>query len=56
MKTDRLEIMAIIQEEKEREIAAGDIPPLDAAGIKLAENKRFSFDLPINIAKTDPLR
>lgn len=51
----RLEEMAVIQAAKEAEADAGQLP-LDAEGAALAEGKRETFDLPINVAKTDPLR
>ena len=52
----RLETMAIIQDQKTQDIAAQAQPPLDAEGAEMAEYKRDTFDLPINVAKTDPLR
>ena len=51
-----LETMAIIQEEKAKEIAAGDAHELDAEGQRMAEEKRKTFDLPTNAVKVDPLR
>ena len=51
-----LETMTIIQNEKTKEIAAEEQPPLDAEGIALAENKRSTFDLPVNAVTVDPLR
>ena len=56
MRSDRLEEMGIIQAEKEAEIAVQEMLPLNAEGATLAENKRLTFDMPINVAKTDPLR
>ncbi len=52
----KLEIMAVIQAEKEREITDGELQPLDPEGIAMARDKRATFDLPVNVAKTDPLR
>ena len=49
----RLDIMANIMAEKERE---AELLPLDDEGIALAEGKRSTFDMPINVAKVDPLR
>ena len=49
-----IETMAEIQDEKEKEIAAEELQPLDAEGVALAEHKRFTFDV-INIP-ADPLR
>lgn len=51
-----IETMAQIQEERTKKIAAEGQPPLDPEGIALTENKRESFDMPINVAKVDPLR
>ena len=52
----RIDIMAAIMNEKDQEIAAEEQLPLDAEGAVLAEDKRESFDQPINVAKSDPLR
>lgn len=49
-----LNIMDTIQTEKEREIEAEPLQPLDAEGKKLAEHKRFTFDV-VDIP-SDPLR
>ena len=49
-----LNIMNVIQEEKEREINQEELQPLDAEGTALAEHKRFTFD--IVDTPTDPLR
>lgn len=49
-----IETMAEIQNEKEKDIAAEELQPLDAEGIALAEHKRFTFDV-INVP-SDPLR
>ena len=48
--------MAEIMTEKARDIAAGDLPPLDAEGEAMAREKRKTFDLPTNAVKVDPLR
>lgn len=49
-----LEVMAAIQDEKEREIEAAEQLPLDAEGVALTEHKRFTFD--IIDTPVDPLR
>jgi len=49
-----LETMKVIMEEKEKDISKKEIPPLDAEGKKLAEHKRFTFD--VIDSPTDPLR
>lgn len=49
-----LEIMAEIQAQKEKEIDAGELLPLDDEGKKLAEGKRFTFD--VVETPVDPLR
>ena len=49
-----LDIMDTIQQEKAREIQEQELQPLDAEGRKLAEYKRFTFDV-IDIP-SDPLR
>ena len=54
--TRDIETMAAIQAEKEKEIAEGEQQQLDAEGEAMAENKRMTFDMPINVAKVDPLR
>ena len=56
MSSERLTDMAIIMGQKEREMSAQGAPPLDAEGVALAEGKRYTFDMPINAAKSDPLR
>ncbi len=50
-----LNTMARIQNEKEKEIEAGQ-HELDPEGIRMAEEKRKTFDLPTNAVKVDPLR
>lgn len=50
----RLEEMAAIMEEKNREINAGQLPPLNQEGEALAEHKRETFD--IIATPVDPLR
>lgn len=49
-----LSIMDAIQTEKEKDIQATDLQPLDPEGEAMAEHKRFTFDL-IDIPN-DPLR
>lgn len=49
-----LAVMNAIQTQKEIEIDAGELIPLDAEGQALAEHKRFTFDV-INVPN-DPLR
>lgn len=49
-----LDIMNRIQNQKERDIAASMLQPLDPEGKKLAEGKRFTFD--IIAIPSDPLR
>ncbi len=49
-----LDVMAQIQAQKMRD--TGGKLPLDAEGADLAEEKRYSIDLPEYIVKTDPLR
>lgn len=49
-----LDIMTKIQEEKEKEIAAKALQPLDDEGKRMAEHKRFTFDV-VDIP-SDPLR
>lgn len=49
-----LEIMDQIQRQKERDIEAAALQPLDPEGAKMAEEKRFTFDL-VDVP-TDPLR
>jgi len=40
-----LNTMIIIQREKEKDIKEKGLPPLDPAGVTLAEHCRFSFDI-----------
>lgn len=54
METRDLETMQTIQRQKEADIAADQLQPLDAEGAALAEHKRFTFDV-INVPN-DPLR
>lgn len=56
MDTKDLETMAQIMDEKDREMQAGELPPLDPEGRYVAEKKRKTFDLPTNAVKVDPLR
>ena len=50
-----LNTMARIQNEKEKEIEDGQ-HELDPEGVRMAEEKRKTFDLPTNAVKVDPLR
>lgn len=50
-----LNTMAEIQNEKAKEIAV-DQKELDDEGVRMAEEKRKTFDLPTNAVKVDPLR
>ena len=52
--TRDLDVMNAIQTEKEREIEAAELMPMDDEGKALAEHKRFTFDV-INVP-SDPLR
>lgn len=49
-----LEIMATIQNQKEKEIENEEPQELNAEGVALAEHKRFTFDV-VDVP-TDPLR
>lgn len=49
-----LDVMKTIIEQKERDIEAAELQPMDDEGKTLAEHKRFTFDV-INVP-TDPLR
>ena len=51
-----LDVMDIIQREKEREIIEKGNPALDDEIADVAEEKRKTFDLPTNAVKVDPLR
>lgn len=54
METRDLDIMNQIQTQKERDMEGQPLTPLDTEGTKLAEEKRFTFDL-VDIP-IDPLR
>lgn len=56
MNTFDLDTMAEIMAEKDKEMQAQGLPPLDDEGKALAEHKRKTFDLPTNAVKVDPLR
>ncbi len=56
MEPKDLNTMAEIMAEKAKEMAGGQLPPLDPEGKALAEQKRKTFDLPTNAVKVDPLR
>lgn len=49
-----LDIMKTIIEQKEKDIEASQLQPMDSEGKYMAEHKRFTFDV-INVP-TDPLR
>lgn len=49
-----LTIMDTIQTQKERDLAKQELPPLDDEGRKMAEHKRFTFD--VIDTPADPLR
>lgn len=49
-----LKVIEDIQREKERDIDRAGQPPLDPEGRRLAEEKRFTFD--VIAVPTDPLR
>ena len=52
--TRDLDTMAQIMEQKERDIEREGQPPLDPEGKRLAEEKRFTFD--VIDTPSDPLR
>ena len=52
--TRDLNVMDAIQKEKEKEIIAKELMPLDPEGVTVAEHKRFTLDLVDT--PTDPLR
>lgn len=52
--TRDIEVMRQINHEREKEIETEELIPLDAEGVKIAEHKRFTFD--IIDTPTDPLR
>lgn len=54
MEQNRLKVMDQIQKEKEKEIEKQTLQPLDGEGTKMAEHKRFTFDI-VDIP-SDPLR
>lgn len=54
MKERDITIMDTIQTQKERELADQELQPLDEEGIRMAEHKRFTFDV-IDVPN-DPLR
>ena len=49
-----IETMVKIQEQKEKDIAAHELQPLDPEGREMSEHKRFTFDV-VDVP-TDPLR
>ena len=56
MASKDLRAMETIMEQKSRDIARDGQPALTPETIALAEFKRETFDMPINVAKVDPLR
>lgn len=54
MRADHLNEMTKIMDQKDRDIARNGQPQLDPETIKLAEQKRFTFD--VITVPTDPLR
>lgn len=53
MKPD-IQTISVIQEEKQHDVNAAQLPPIDSEIRELAEGKRFTFDV-IN-TPVDPLR
>ena len=49
-----LDVMKTIQDQKEKDIEASTLQPLDPEGKHLAEHKRFTFD--VVDFPSDPLR
>lgn len=52
--TRDLKVMGQIMDQKDREISAAQLQPMDAEGIEMAKHKRFTIDMvgtPV-----DPLR
>lgn len=49
-----IDIMRTIIDQKEKDIEAAELQPLDPEGKKLGEHKRFTFDM-VDVP-TDPLR
>lgn len=49
-----LDVMTNIQSQKSKDMRGNEPHPLDAEGIKMAEHKRYTFDI-IDLP-TDPLR
>lgn len=52
--TRDLDTMKTIIDQKERDIEAEELQPMDPEGKRLAEHKRFTFD--VLTVPTDPLR
>lgn len=50
-----LKTMETIQREKQKTVSAEKLP-LNAEGTDIGEEKRYSFDFPVNAVKVDPLR
>lgn len=51
---ERLETMAVIQQEKEQELQTQEQQPLDAEGREMARHKKETIDTPYVVS--DPLR
>ena len=52
--TRNIRVIDEIQKEKSREMEEKDLMPLDPEGVRVAEHKRFTFD--IVETPVDPLR
>ena len=52
--TRDLDIMRTIIDQKEQDIEAEELQPMDPEGKKMGEHKRFTFD--VLTVPTDPLR
>lgn len=51
-----IEVMKAIQEQKADELSKTTPHELDDEGDAMADTKRFSFDIPVNVVTIDPLR
>lgn len=49
-----LDIMATIQEQKQKDIEEAELQPLDAEGVRMGEHKRDTID--VKEIPVDPLR
>lgn len=52
--TRDLDTMKVIINQKEKDIEAAELQPMDPEGKKMGEHKRFTFDM-VDVP-TDPLR